>query len=364
MAISTVGNVLLARPVGGGAALKEWYPHSTVLASLIRTGVVKGQLGGAMPGDTTLVWFDTSDTTHGPDGTAKTHNGTTFVAATGLLSNSPATFTLPARLGSVADTAALIGDWNTATTFGNYYSTPGSLSSPYAPQYWYGYTISFAPTHCTQYAYPYDPDVTSASTNSYRRDQANGVWGAWYQTDLSLAEIQAQFSLAVNARAMATAQMADPTAKATLVAGLSGGGGTTKIKVADINGVSVGGGTSLSPANYTSSVAGGANYGLQHMVVYSRSLTASYSNATKTFTYTFNTPMPDTSYTAIMSFDESGYGGTQNKRDIVPTTKTVSGFTFNLSGGYWYNNGHGLDIFVTGAPTGVYDYTFSAAVYA
>ena len=73
-------DVILARPSSGGNDLKEWWADDMVARLLIDEGFVDGVYQSTAPGDTTKQWYDT--TTH--PGIWKFHNGTTWVAGSGV----------------------------------------------------------------------------------------------------------------------------------------------------------------------------------------------------------------------------------------------------------------------------------------
>ena len=90
MSLALSSHIMLLRPDIGGLVLKEWRVSSTFIAALANLGLIRVQIAGIEPTDTTKLWFDTTDTTQGPDGSLKTHDGTSYVLAsvTGLIDTS------------------------------------------------------------------------------------------------------------------------------------------------------------------------------------------------------------------------------------------------------------------------------------
>jgi hypothetical protein len=79
MAMDLKTRVLLARPLTGGSALKELYPHAAWFQSGVDMGLINGVTQSVAPDDVTKVWFDTTDTTQTPAGSTKRWNGASWV---------------------------------------------------------------------------------------------------------------------------------------------------------------------------------------------------------------------------------------------------------------------------------------------
>lgn len=107
---------------------------------------------------------------------------------------------LPTRLG---ETALQISDWNTATTNGWYMAQNGT-NAPEASIWFIGHVENHgALGWCTQTVHGFTND-SSSDTKSYRREQNNGEWGAWYRLRLSEEEQQALFATKTGTNASGT----------------------------------------------------------------------------------------------------------------------------------------------------------------
>lgn len=103
---------------------------------------------------------------------------------------------LPARLNAVAST---ITDWNLAVTNG-WYMGYNILNQPVAGTTWYlGQVDAHNNLYVTQTAVAFT-GASSANTQTFRRHNMNGTWGAWYKLQLSQAEQDARY-LQVSQRA-------------------------------------------------------------------------------------------------------------------------------------------------------------------
>lgn len=93
---------------------------------------------------------------------------------------------LPERLGTIA---AYVGDWNEATANG-WYMAPIAANAPFGGNVWFlGETLGHGGSGwCTQTLHAFALN-TDANTDTYRRQQRNGTWGAWtrvWQTEPEL----------------------------------------------------------------------------------------------------------------------------------------------------------------------------------
>ncbi len=132
-------------------------------------------------------------TTAPTSGQTLSWNGTNWAPAT------PTVYTLPARLGAVCRS---ITDWNLATENG-WYMANDALNAPVASGWYMGEVVSHNAIWVTQTVHNFTAD-SSADTQSYRREQNNGTWGAWYRVRFSEAELDARYLLASSAPVQAT----------------------------------------------------------------------------------------------------------------------------------------------------------------
>lgn len=97
---------------------------------------------------------------------------------------------LPARLGAVAQT---LTDWNSGQDSGWYMSAPGAANAPDSTNWFLG-TVD-APNSAgyrTQTVHIF-MTAGASDTQTYRRHQIGGTWGAWYKLQLSQAEQDARY---------------------------------------------------------------------------------------------------------------------------------------------------------------------------
>jgi len=96
---------------------------------------------------------------------------------------------LPARLGAVA---ATISDWDAATSNG-WYMASNAINAPQASTWFIGHVENHgAVGWCTQTVHAFSGDL-EADTKTWRREQNNGAWGAWYRLRVSEAEQSALY---------------------------------------------------------------------------------------------------------------------------------------------------------------------------
>lgn len=96
---------------------------------------------------------------------------------------------LPPRLGAVA---ATISDWDAATSNG-WYMASDAINAPQASTWFIGHVENHgAAGWCTQTVHAFSGDL-EADTKTYRREQNNGAWSAWYRLRVSEAEQSALY---------------------------------------------------------------------------------------------------------------------------------------------------------------------------
>lgn len=97
--------------------------------------------------------------------------------------------------------AAIISDWNTATTNG-WYMASGALNAP-TPTTWYiGKVTVHNSLWMTQEVWDFTNGIGGATISVYRRQMSNGTWGAW-TTNIYTNGTTSTSALAVNGTATA-----------------------------------------------------------------------------------------------------------------------------------------------------------------
>jgi len=110
----------------------------------------------------------------------------------------PPTYTLPARLGTVAQE---ITDWDAATENGWYWGN-AAANSPTATFY-LGTVVVHNPLWLTQTVNLFT-STNSADTHTWQRSLNNGVWSAWYRLRISQEEQETLYPGTTGARASGT----------------------------------------------------------------------------------------------------------------------------------------------------------------
>ncbi len=123
----------------------------------------------------------------GPTAVSADAGNTSTLGTDGLIYTPASGYTLPARLGPYAQA---ITDWNQAIDSG-WYMGESCANAP-TTGWALGTVISHNPIWTTQTVHMFTGDW-SGNTETYRRDQNNGSWSAWYQILGSVQELDARY---------------------------------------------------------------------------------------------------------------------------------------------------------------------------